>query len=288
MENNEQASNPDAAVQDAVLGSSSDDYFDALDKEVNGVVRDDSQEQQTVEATQEATPDPIPEVNQDNTAWKKRYSDSSAEAQRMANELRELAPLKPLMNVMKRDSGLVDTIKGYLNNGGATPKSVTEELNLDDDFVYDAHEAVTSPDSKSAKVFNTMVDKAVNQKVNNVLTREKQIQAKQIQQSQAQKEAEDFKARHNMSDEDFKIMMDKAKSTKFTLDDMHLLLNKTSANNNVAQSTKKDMLSQMNNMRDIPTSQANVNSAPQGEENPDDKVFDTLLGMDKTFDELFG
>ena len=52
MENNEQVSNPDDAqskVEDAVFGSNSDDYFDALDKEVNGVVRDDSQEQQKVE-----------------------------------------------------------------------------------------------------------------------------------------------------------------------------------------------------------------------------------------------
>ena len=291
MENNEQVSNPDDAqskVEDAVFGSNSDDYFDALDKEVNGVVRDDSQEQQKVEATQEATPDPIPEATQDTTDWKKRYSDSSSEAQRLANEVKELAPLKPLMNVMKRDSGLVDAIRGYLNTGGSAPKSVTEELKLDEDFVYDAHEAVTTPDSTSAKVFNTMVDKAVNSKVNAVMNREKQVIQQNVEQQKAKEDADEFKKRHNMTDADFGAMMDKAKTTKFTLDDMHYLMNRDSVSKNVAESAKQDMISQMKTMRDIPTSQANTNSAPKGDDKPEDRVFDAILGLDNEFDKLFG
>ena len=290
MKNQEkEVSNPDKAVQDAVFGSASDDYFDALDKEVNGVVRDDSQEENKVETTQ-ATPDPLPKTNQDTPEddWKKRYSDSSREAQRLAQEVKELTPLKPLMNVMKRDSGLVDAIRNYLNTGQQAPKSIKEELQLDEDFVYDAHEAVTSPDSKSAKVFNSMVDKAVNSKVNNLMAREKAVADKARTQALIKTEEQAFKERHNMSDADFQVMMEKAKVRKFSLDDMHYLINKDNVNKNVAQSTKEDMLSQMNNVRDIPTSQANTNSAPASDKGPDDKVFDALLGLDSTFDELFG
>ena len=109
-----------------------------------------------------------------------------------------------------------------------------------------------------------------------------------VQKMNAQQQAEDFKKRHNMSDNDFNALMNKAKATKFTLDDVYHVLNKERVSEGVANSTKKDMLSQMQNVRDIPTSEAGVNSAPKGEEKPDDKVFDAILGLDSTFDELFG
>ena len=37
---------------------------------------------------------------------------------------------------MKKDSGLVDTIRGYLQNGGQTPESIQNNLNLSEDFVF--------------------------------------------------------------------------------------------------------------------------------------------------------
>ena len=96
---NSKDSNP-KAVEEAVFGSGSDDYFDALDKEVNGVVRDPGQEEPKEQATQEAVgvpqqTDPVQEENQDTTDWKKRYSDSRSEAQRLAAENKSLAPMKP-------------------------------------------------------------------------------------------------------------------------------------------------------------------------------------------------
>ena len=284
---NENDSNP-KTVEDAVFGSDSGDYFDALDKEVNGVVRDPGQEEPNEQTTQEVISDPVVEAPQDNTDWKKRYSDSSAEAQRLAAENRELSQMKPLMNLMRQDKGLVDTIRTHLSGGGKAPTSIKDELKLDEDFVYDAHEAVTSPESTSAKVFDTMVDKAVNKKVSHLMAQEKAQAEQRVQKMNAQQQAEDFKKRHNMSDNDFNALMNKAKATKFTLDDVYHVLNKERVSEGVANSTKKDMLSQMQNVRDIPTSEAGVNSAPKGEEKPDDKVFDAILGLDGTFDELFG
>ena len=75
---------------------------------------------------------------------------------------------------MKRDSGLVDTIRGYLENGGQTPESVQNNLQLSEDFVFDGHEAVTDTQSESAKVLNQMVEGTVQKRVNNMLEKEKQ------------------------------------------------------------------------------------------------------------------
>ena len=90
-----------------------------------------------------------------------------------------------------------------------------------------------------------------------------------------------------MSEEDFKDLVDAAKEREVTLDDVYYLINKDKAEKNVATSTRKDMLNQMKNVRNMPVSQSNMNSqAPPA--NPDDKVFEALLGNDSDIDNLFG
>ena len=90
-----------------------------------------------------------------------------------------------------------------------------------------------------------------------------------------------------MSDEDFDNLVDRAKERKVTLDDVYYLINKDKTEKNVANSTRKDMLNQMKNVRNMPVSQSNANSqAPPA--NADDKVFDALIGNDSDLDNLFG
>ena len=111
----EQTSNPtptDAQAEEGVFGSG-DSFFDALDNEVNGVVTDDNNQGEVLEAqgpeveqTTQPQADPVGTEGTD-TNWEKRYKDSSREAQRLSGELKELEPIKPLVNFMKRDRGLV-------------------------------------------------------------------------------------------------------------------------------------------------------------------------------------
>ena len=100
-------------------------------------------------------------------------------------------------------------------------------------------------------------------------------------------EALDFQKRHNMSNEDFQAMMAAAGKRKITLDDVYHLLNKDKANQNVAKNTKDDMLKQMKNVRNIPTSASGTNSA-QVQSSPDSDVFDKVIGSDGDIDNLFG
>jgi hypothetical protein len=72
-----------------------------------------------------------------------------------------------------------------------------------------------------------------------------------------------------------------------TLDDVNYLLNRNQNNANVANSAKTDMLNQMKNVRNMPTSASGANS--QGvEKTADDDVFDVLKGLDGGVDNLFG
>ena len=79
---------------------------------------------------------------------------------------------------------------------------------------------------------------------------------------------------------------DKFSREGLSFDDMYMLVNKGKVSQNVANATKKDMLNQMKNVRDIPTSQSSSNNAGSPN-NPTDSVFEALLGSDGNIDELF-
>ena len=294
----ETAGNPEAVttdenqVEDQVFGSS-DGFFEALEKDVNGVVTEDSteatrQEVGTEQVTQQET------VGSDNVGWdddgnpyKKRYQDSSREAVKLREQYKDVEPFVPVLEAMKNDSGLVEHVRDYLVNGGNTPKSVQEELSLDEDFIFDSQDAMTDPDSDSAKVLNAQVDKIVQQRVGQIVKAEKDNAVKIQQESQRRTIENDFREKKNMTDEQFASFKEKAQSHVLTLEDIDYLLNRDQANANVVQSTKNDMLSQMKNVRNIPTSASGANSQAE-EKTPDNAIFDGILGLDGDLDNLFG
>ena len=308
---NEQVGNlEEKAVNEtpAFNSEASEDFFGNLEQQVNGVANqgDFIEEAIRQEATTEATrpninedsarvtpPRPqegsnsVGDRNNENNSFEKRYKDSSREATKMAKQLKDLKPFIPVLNAMKKDTGLVRHVRDYLESGGKPSQTVKEQMNLPEDFVYDAQEAVENPESASAKVMEAQVDRIVNNRVGTILDAEKKNTQK-MQIALARKKIEaDFKKRHEMSEEDFKDLVDAAKEREVTLDDVYYLINKDKAEKNVATSTRKDMLNQMKNVRNMPVSQSNMNSqAPPA--NPDDKVFEALLGNDSDIDNLFG
>ena len=90
-----------------------------------------------------------------------------------------------------------------------------------------------------------------------------------------------------MSDQDFETFKAKAQEHVMTLDDVNYLLNRDANNTNVANSTKKDMLNQMKNVRNMPTSASGANNQDPGRSESDD-VFDAIKGIDDGVDNLFG
>ena len=128
---------------------------------------------------------------------------------------------------------------------------------------------------------------AVNQRVGNMMASERKKSAKTEADRAKAQAADDFKKRNNMSNEEFGDMMDTANKTPMTLDDIFYLVNKDKVAANVANSTKEDMLTQMKRVRDIPSSNAGINSAP-ADKNLDDDIFDSLKGSDGDLESLFG
>ena len=281
-----------------IAKSGSEDFFNALENEVNSGIVDPN------EATHEGDgPDmaAMPEVTQeapisgsnnaeqsnDSTDWKKRYTDSSREAVKLKDQINELTPFVPVLEAMKNDSGLVNHVREYLVNGGKPARTIQEHLGLDEDFVFDANEAMSEPDSDSAKVMNAHVDGLVQKRVGQVLNSEKEhARAYQAELIKRKEEAE-FKQKHNMTDEEYADFVQQAKGHVLTLEDVNYLINRDKVATNTANATRADMLNQMKSVRNMPTSASGANSqaAPESQES---SVFNALLGMDDDMDNLFG
>ena len=289
--------NPQTA-EDTVFGSASEDFFSALEDDVNSIVQDDKNTGNVQnKETSTQSPNTIEqksEVSQENSeveTLKKRYSDSSREAQKLKAQLNELKPFVPVLDAMKNDGGLIEHVRDYLNNGGNTPKNIKESLKLDEDFVFDSEEMVNNPDSDSAKVFNSMVDRVVQQRTGQMMEQQKRAKAQDDAQHYMRQQAFDFQKRHSMNDEQFSDFVKAAdkrfKEKGMSFDDMYAIMNQGAVSQNVANSTKEDMLNQMKNVRDIPKSQGSANNAGSTN-NPTNNVFDALLNSDGNIEELLG
>tara|TARA_R100001443_G_scaffold1969_4_gene6798 strand:+ start:3197 stop:4108 length:912 start_codon:yes stop_codon:yes gene_type:complete len=298
----ESQGNPEIGMQadsfeavEAQSNEGSETFFNDLEQQVNGGIIDETAEvtqqeisgsEQVTHNTQSVGSENVEPPTDNGTDWKKRYEDSSREAVKLSEQYRSVEPFVPVLEAMKNDSGLVDHVRDYLKNGGKPAQSVQERLGLDEDFVFDAND-ITDPDSDSAKVMNAHVDSMVQQRVGQMLNVEKQ-RAQKIQQSQARvAEERAFMQKNNMSEDQFNSFKEKAQQHVMTLDDVNYLLNRNQNNTNVANSTKAEMLNQMKNVRNMPTSASGANSQGQ-QRSQSDEVFDLINGFDNDVDNLFG
>ena len=280
---------------------SSEDFFSALEDSVNGIVQEPEQPEMKTEATsgnqspnqtvtnEAAVSQGSEGIELDNL--KKRYSDSSREAQNLRAQLNELKPFVPVLDAMKQDSGLVNHVKDYFENGGNVSPDFKKQLKLDDDFQFDPDEMISNPDSDSRKVFDKMVGNMVNKKADEIMSSQEKMNQQKAYSGQVQAQAREFMERHGMTPDEFKAFTNEAKSRiqqrGITFEDMYLMLKQGEVSKNVANSTKNDMLNQMKNVRDIPTSVGSANNAGKSN-NQDDNVFDALLNSDGNIEELLG
>jgi hypothetical protein len=260
-----------------------DDFFEALDRKVNeGILEQEDEPADMQSERVEETSEMSPETNSQEHNWEKRYSDSSDEARRLNGRLGELEPYVPVLDAMRKDPNLVSHVRNYFEGGGSTPKTVTEQLGLNDDFIFDADEAVTDSNSDSAKVLQTTIDGVVQQRLGKFA----QEQESQVNRVTAEKE---FKTKHDMNDNEWKEFISFANSRSLSLDDIYYLKNRQNRDKNVANSARKDMTEQMKRVRQKPQSASAVGGASRSDDvSQDDQVFNSILGLDSELESMFG
>ncbi len=284
----EQVGNADKApesknVQDAVMGMTSDNFFEELDNQVNGGILD-RPSQTTSEQSRNTQSSPNAEVqsevpNNELDTLQKRYSDSSREAKRLNGKLAEIEPYMPILDAMREDPNLISHVRSYFEGGGQTPQSMNEKLNLDENFVFDPDEAFSQPDSDSAKVLGATIDGVVQRRLSNVLQTQKTENAKMAKEAQ-------FKQKMEMSDDEWKNFTEFAKSKSLELEDIYYLMNRKNRDEKIADSTRQEIHNKMREVQQQPGTLATQGSTPVERSN-EDSVFDTILGSGSELEKAF-
>ena len=287
-------------VADAVMGDS-DSFFDNLEESVNGMVADpgtgEPQEKAATHDSKAVEPQQAEQTNPDSvktesveTNWdsddnpyKKRYADSSRENtrnQELIRSAKENEQYSAIINVMKKDPGLINHVRGYLEGGGKVdPK---KELGIDEDFVFDPDEAFQDPNSKSAQVFQRSVENIVAQKVN--ASEQKVANAMKADNAARTKRAaaRQWMKSNNMSESEFAEMMDKANKHQISYDDINLILNKDKFAKKVASDNKQQVAKQIANVKASSTPAVTAKGGADGPNiSEEDRIFDSLLSMEK-------
>ena len=261
----------------------SDDFFSELDKSVNGGILNEHSPSTSDNSSDNTltSPSEVQSVvtGSDAETMKKRYSDSSREAKRLNGKLQELEPYMPILDAMRDDPNLIAHVRNYFEGGGQTPQNMADKLNLSEDFVFDADDAFSTPESDSAKVLGATIDGIVQRRLGKEL-------AGQKSENQRLAKETSFRDKHDLSDEEWETFVDFAKSKSLELDDIYYLMNRGNRDEKIADSTRREMHDKMREVQERPGSLATTGGT-QVEKSTDDRVFDSILGVDSQLDEVF-
>ena len=259
----------------------SGDFFAELDNSVNGGIIDSEYSQSTSQDLGDNTPaSPSGVQQQGDDALQKRYSDSSREAKRLNGKLNELEPYMPILDAMREDPNLIQHVRNYFEGGGQAPESMSQNMELPEDFQFDPDEAFSDPKSDSAKVFGATVDGIVQRRLNNEL-------GKQRTENQRLARETAFRQKVDMTDNEWSTFVDFAKNKSLELDDIYYLMKRKERESNIADNARQQVATQMKKTQEQPRSLATAGSAAV-ETSQDDQVFDALLGIDQKLDNAFG
>ena len=278
-----ESENAHSNTTDAVMDGVGEDFFQALDESVNGGILDESLQSTSNNNSGNtlASPSEVqPQVSTNVETIKKRYSDSSREAKRLNGKLQELEPYMPILDAMRDDPNLITHVRSYFEGGGQTPQNMAEKLNLSEDFVFDADDAFSTPESDSAKVLGATIDGIVQRRLGKALQGQKSENHRLANETS-------FRSKHELSDDEWGTFVDYAKSKSLELDDIYYLMNRKNRDEKIADSTRQEMHDKMRETQDRPNLLATTGGS-QVEKSTDDRVFDSILGVDSQLDEAFG
>jgi len=271
--NTETNSVPESFISD----DAADNFFDALDAEVNGAIIDaeinETSETQTGDNTQK-TEDSDEAQPEDVETLKKRYSDSSAEGKRLNKRLTDLEPYLPILDEMRKDPNLVTHVRDYFKGGGQTPESMVDKLELGEDFIFDPDEAVSNPKSDSAKVLNATIDGVVQRRLTNELSKQKD-------ELRLDRSVSEFRSKHEMNDTEWSEFKNFAENQSLSLDDIYFLKNRGAT---VKPSSGKATGPKV---QQRPKSLATSGNT-KVETSEESQIFDAILGIDKQLENAFG
>ena len=258
-----------------------DDFFNSLDKSVDGAIFDDGATPDVKEdsgaESEPAQQDEVTELRKELETYKKRYGDSSREAKRLYEENKELANYKeyvPLLKVMQDDPGVVNIVRDYLE-GNIAPKSIRDELELPEDFIFDGDEAVSDPNSDSYKVMESMIGRMMQKQMRNSTPRP---QPAEQHTNDVESSLNGFREKMKWSDDELSEFVEFAKNKTLTLEDIYYLKTRESRDREIVRKSNEEKEKQLKKMRQTSPSLSSVGGESSGS-TEEDEIFKMMKGI---------
>ena len=272
------------SAPESFISDDSSDFFADLDRSVNGGIIDADTNETSVNTSQGDNTQEESVVSEAQTedveTLKKRYSDSSQEGKRLNQRLQELEPYIPVLDEMRKDPNLVSHVRDYFDGGGQAPKSMVEKMKLSDDFIFDPDDAISNPNSDSAKVLNGTIDGVVQRRLSGELEKQKK-------EFTLERQVQDFRTKYEMNDSEWNDFKSFADSQSLSLDDIYYLKNRGQRENNIAKSSSENAVRKVQETQQRPKSLATKGST-KVETSEEGQIFDSILGIDKELESAFG
>ncbi len=235
----------------------------------------------------------------DDTDYKKRYSESTREARKLLEEKRALetekkaleerySKFKPLIDVAESDPNFVQHIKGYFDNGQRQPAKQNASRTLGDYGLesmddFSMPDALANPNSPSGRLFNDTVaaraaelaGRVVDERMGDFENRYKQAEALKEEQRQR----DDYLRQHpDVTAEQYEEVINKwSKNEKMTVDDVFALYALKTGKKTVRSApTVDDILAQAGVVRRAPTTLAGVGSDGRTTKDATDELWDAV------------
>lgn len=192
-------------------------------------------------------------------------------------QLKELEPVLPVMEAMLNDPNLLDVVDSYFNDPEAQKEAVRKSLGLDEDFEFDLEKALSDPKSDDAKILDKISQRKnastpTNQQGKN--TKKSQSNSDSNENQIPPEQREQFIEKHNMSNEEFEEMMQKASDYQISLDDIYFLMNKDKVLTEKEKEAQEKIKTQMKNARD--TGKTSGNGGGTVQKSAEDAFMDAI------------
>ena len=260
---------------------------EALEPGLTGARRRERQKNETSARKQTANTQQNEQGNQansqENSPSQKEKGSQSENLSEYKEKAEKFEKFAPIINEMQKDENLVNHVINYFEGGNEAPTNFKEQLNLSEDFIFDADEAVSNPDSDSAKVLNATVDRIVQSRLQET---KQQMERKAAMKTKEQK----FKEKHNLTDEQYQEMKKWAKNKQTDIEDIYYLYQKHEGKRDekIHSQGQEDAMKQMQNVQNSPK-RVKQGSSPDSRKDMslEDKVFDRMLSIESDVGDVF-
>ena len=151
----------------------------------------------------------------------------------------------------------------------------------------DMDEAIADPNSQSAKVLDSYIDKKSEKRVNDMLHVERQKASKAAEVRRLRSQAKEFIQKNKMTEEQFKELDGWAQNHKMTWEDIYLLKNRNKVNANIANDSKQQVIDQMRSVQSAPPTASSAGGEVAGDTDHNDAIFDLIQKADNNLESVF-